>query len=198
MVSTLADYFDALYRIEDPFGYRGRWYEQRKRELLLAMLPRERFARGWEIGCSNGELTAQLGTRCDSLFGTDVSAAAAALARARVQALPHVQIFHSSQPSEWMEGEFDLIVLSEMGYYLDAPAMATLAGRVATSLVKDGVLVACHWLHAFEAAPLLGDEVHDHLILTHGEPAIRYRDHDVRLDVWDLSTSSIAEREGLR
>jgi hypothetical protein len=28
-------YFDDLHEQEDPFGYRSRWYEERKRALLL-------------------------------------------------------------------------------------------------------------------------------------------------------------------
>src|SRR5690606_41113548 len=52
---------------DDPFGYRTRWYEQRKRDLLLAVLPWPGFGRGWEIGCANGELTHALAGRCGSL-----------------------------------------------------------------------------------------------------------------------------------
>ena len=47
-------YFDELHEQEDPFGYRSRWYEERKRALLLASLSQRQFHRGWELGCSNG------------------------------------------------------------------------------------------------------------------------------------------------
>lgn len=43
-------YFDDLHEQEDPFGYRSRWYEERKRALLLASLSQRQFARGWELG----------------------------------------------------------------------------------------------------------------------------------------------------
>ncbi|MCF5928202.1 SAM-dependent methyltransferase, partial [Xanthomonas perforans] len=43
-----ADYFDSIYQQHDPFGYGTRWYEKRKRDILLATLPRQGFARGWE------------------------------------------------------------------------------------------------------------------------------------------------------
>ncbi len=63
-MSAVQQYFGAIYRDDDPFGYRERWYEARKRDLLLASLPRARFAHAWELGCSNGELTAALAPRC--------------------------------------------------------------------------------------------------------------------------------------
>ncbi|MFB5204767.1 NADP-dependent isocitrate dehydrogenase, partial [Stenotrophomonas sp. 3diitr2024] len=39
-------YFDELHEQEDPFGYRSRWYEERKRALLLASLSQRQFNRG--------------------------------------------------------------------------------------------------------------------------------------------------------
>ena len=48
--ATPSEYFDAIYAHDDPFGYRERWYEARKRALLLASLPAQRFGRVWEIG----------------------------------------------------------------------------------------------------------------------------------------------------
>lgn len=73
MTVLSVEHFEQMYADEDPFGYRSRWYEQRKRDILLGALPYARFARGWEFGCSNGELTAQLAPRCDTLLATDLS-----------------------------------------------------------------------------------------------------------------------------
>ncbi|TGS11697.1 SAM-dependent methyltransferase, partial [Mesorhizobium sp. M1C.F.Ca.ET.187.01.1.1] len=70
-------YFDELHEQEDPFGYRSRWYEERKRALLLASLSQRQFHRGWELGCSNGVLTEALAGRCERLLATDISPRAA-------------------------------------------------------------------------------------------------------------------------
>ncbi len=40
-------YFDDLHANDDPFGYRTRWYEERKRDLLMASLTQPTFQRGW-------------------------------------------------------------------------------------------------------------------------------------------------------
>ena len=55
-------YFDRLYAdADDPWGLGTRFYEQRKRSLLLASLPRPRFDSAFEPGCATGLLTAELG-----------------------------------------------------------------------------------------------------------------------------------------
>ena len=78
-------YFDALYEAcDDPWGFRNRWYERRKRLLTMALLPRERYRRAFEPGCANGELSAQLAARCDSLLATDLNETAVRLASERV------------------------------------------------------------------------------------------------------------------
>ena len=49
----------------DPWGAQTRWYERRKRSLLLAVLPRQRFDRALEVGCSTGVLAEALKPRVD-------------------------------------------------------------------------------------------------------------------------------------
>jgi hypothetical protein len=52
------DYFDRMYAdSQDPWDFAGRWYEQRKRALTMASLPRARFRRAFEPGCSIGQLS---------------------------------------------------------------------------------------------------------------------------------------------
>ena len=65
---SLDRYFDGLYKSsDDPWNLREGWYERRKRSLTLALLPRPRYRNAFEPGCANGELTAELATRCDAL-----------------------------------------------------------------------------------------------------------------------------------
>ena len=68
-----ADYFARMYGgSDDPWGFRTRWYEERKRAVTLAALDRPRYRRGFEPGCSVGVLTAGLAERCDALLASDV------------------------------------------------------------------------------------------------------------------------------
>lgn len=157
--SLPAEFFDSFYRGRaDPWGFETRWYEERKRAVTLASLPRARFRAGLEIGCSTGVLTADLATRCDRLVGVDVAAAALAAARERLG--NEVELVRLQTPAEWPEGLFDLVVLSEVGYYYGAQDLETAISRAVGSLTADGVLVACHWRHPVPEYPLRGDDVH--------------------------------------
>lgn len=197
--ATPASYFDALYREDDPFGYRERWYETRKRELLLATLPRPRFSSAWEIGCSNGELAAALAPRCDALLATDLSPRAVQLAAARTAGMSQVEVRQARHPEEWPTQTFDLIIFSEMGYYLDVERLSQMTLRLRASLADGGVLVACHWLTPFDEAPLNGLQVHQVLERDLGLPRLfRYSDEDIRLAGWARSDRSVGQQAGLR
>ncbi|WNG27441.1 hypothetical protein F0U62_28050 [Cystobacter fuscus] len=117
-------HFERMYAdSEDPWEYRRRWYERRKRALTLAMLPHARYARAFEPGCSIGELSAELAARCDALLVSDGSEAAVRVARRRLAPWPHVRVEQRLLPDAWPEGTFELVVLGEFGYYLDAKAL---------------------------------------------------------------------------
>lgn len=194
-----ADYFDALYRADDPFGYRASWYEQRKRQLLVASLPQRLFANAWEIGCSNGELTAVLAPRCRALLATDISPRAVELSSQRNRQSRHVSVECAVHPDQWPSGQFDLIVLSEVAYYLSADALDESIDKIKSSLTDEGVFVACHWLAPFEEASCTGREVHDRIARLLDLPRIyRYEDGDFLLEAWSTGTRTLAEREGLK
>ncbi len=90
-------------------------------------------------------LTAALAPRCDTLVALDVAEAALDQARARCRDLPHLRLLKAQVPGEWPEGTFDLILLSEVVYYLDAADVARLARPVSgESLVPGGDVVLVH------------------------------------------------------
>lgn len=95
-------------------------------------------------------------------------------------------------------GRFDLVVFSEVGYYFDAGDLETVARRLRATLADEGVLVACHWRQAFDAAPLCGDAVHAALARHFDHGVFAYADDDLLLDAWSMSGTSVAQREGLR
>ncbi|WP_055026716.1 class I SAM-dependent methyltransferase [Xanthomonas euvesicatoria] len=194
-----ADYFDSIYQQQDPFGYGTRWYEKRKRAILLATLPRQGFARGWELGCSNGEATCGLAARCERLLATDMSAAAVHHAKQRVGERSNVEIVQACHPQHWPVGSFDLIVLSEIGYYLAAPELDELIERLQQALTPEGLLVACHWKHPFEQAQQDGIAVHACIARRLTLPlSYRYEDSDFLLEAWTAQPLSVAQHEGLR
>jgi SAM-dependent methyltransferase len=191
------EYFDELYRRHpDPWGFRTRWYETRKRHLTMAALPDQRYASVFEPGCSIGLLTQLLAARSDRVLALDVSAAALQQARAHLPA--HVQLRQGSVPHDWPAGRFDLVVLSELGYYLDEPNCQQMA-EMAASAALD--LVAVHWRHPVEDYPLTGDHVHqliEQAAVKHGLGQIcSHVEADFRLAAWSHDHRSVASRTGL-
>jgi cyclopropane fatty-acyl-phospholipid synthase-like methyltransferase len=156
--SIPARYFEDLYAGErDPWEFETSAYEQAKYDATLAALPRLRYRRGLEIGCSIGVLTARLAGRCASLLAIDVSEQALAAARVRCRGLANVQFEKISVPGEWPAGSFDLIMLSEVIYYLDAGDVSRLAERVRASVEPGGHVLLVHWTGITDY-PLSGDD----------------------------------------
>ncbi len=174
---------DGLHaREEEPWGADERWYEERKRQLLLAVLPRRRFDHGLEVGCSTGVLAAALADRCERLTAIDASSAALERARERLSGLPGLTLARCDLPGEWPPGRFDLVVCSEVGYFLSPADVDRLAERVRTSLADAGVVVLCHWRHEITGWVLDGPQVHARLVERLGLPTCAvYRDDDVEL-----------------
>jgi LmbE family N-acetylglucosaminyl deacetylase/SAM-dependent methyltransferase len=200
-VSLTAGYFEDFYAGAgaDPWGFETRWYEQRKRALTLASLPRPRFRRAFEPGCSTGLLTAELAARCDEVIAMDVATAAVERARARTKHLPGVQVERGAIPADWPTGSFDLVLLSEVAYYCAGPDLDDVVRRAGDALTDDGVLVACHWRHPVDDYPVGGDLVHARL---RRHPRLRllasHEEEDFLLDVLvPAEALSVARQAGL-
>lgn len=199
-MSVATPYFDQLFAgNDDPWAFRQRWYERRKRALTLALLTRPRYASVFEPGCANGELSAELAPRCDQLLCCDTASAAVSLAKTRLLGFAHAQVQQSRLPEQWPAGPFDLIVLSELCYYLDADDLHHLIDRALASLNKDGQLLACHWRPAIEGCPQTGEQVHALLQQRLNMPLMAsHHEADFFLDLWSRDGTSVATLEGLR
>jgi SAM-dependent methyltransferase len=195
-------YFHRMYeRSPDPWGFTSRWYDQRKYQLTLAALPRPRYRSAYEPGCSVGVLSALLAPRCDRLLCSDLVPAAVDSARARLREQRHVSVVRQQIPQDWSDGPFDLIVLSEVLYYLTDTELKQALECARHSLVPGGDLVAVHWRYPAAEHRHTGDAVHAYLSGAHGLAARgSYADPDFRLDVFtraDSPVPSVAAREGL-
>ena len=199
--SLPAAYFDEMYASNpDPWRFASSPYEREKYAATLAALPKQRYRSALEIGCSIGVLTRQLADRCDALNSLDVAPAALEEARRRCDGLEHVRFDVMRVPEQWPGGRFDLILLSEVVYYLDRADVAALARRVGQSLVPDSDIVLVHWLGETHY-PLSGDEAAELFIaelsgeitaLTGVSARLKspVRTTEYRLDVLEASGSS--------
>ena len=202
MTARLPDgYFDRMYAgAEDPWQLSSRWYEQRKYAITLALLPKAPYTHAFEPGCSIGTLTAQLALRCDHVTAVDVAEAAVRTADARLRdhgCRDRVTLSRASLDDPWPTGPFDLLVLSEVGYYLSADALAAVLRRECPRLPPGATVIAAHWRHPVVDYPLTGDAAHAVVAATPGlAPLGYYRDDDVVIDIFDTGDGrSVAARE---
>ena len=195
------EYFEAMYRAsDDPYALGSRWYEARKRAVLLASLPRRMYRSAYEPGCGAGELTLALAERCEALLSSDRSARAVELVQRKAQAIANVQVEQHALPDDWPtgEGRFDLVVLSEIGYFFEPAAWTTLAQRCEASLAPDATLVACDWRPDFKERVQSTDDVHGALSALGLTRALRHEEDDFLLQVWTRQRPSVAQAEGIR
>lgn len=134
--------FDSLYADNiDPWGFRTSAYEREKYAATLDALPRGRYAVGIEAGCSIGELTRLLSFRCDHVIGLDISSVALAEAARRNADRSNISFAQGELPEAWPTTPADLIVLSEVLYFLSAPEIAELAKRAASTCPEADYLL---------------------------------------------------------
>lgn len=138
--------FDAMYRADaDPWNFRTSRYEQAKYRSTLAALGRRRYRSGLEAGCSIGVLSTMLSERCDRLLALDVSAVAIAEARRQAPARAAVEYRVAELPRQWPRGGYDLIVLSELLYFLAPQEVEQMARLAVRDLVPGGDCILVNW-----------------------------------------------------
>lgn len=181
---TRADYFEGMYATsDDPWGLATSEYELRKYELTVASLPRRSYRRAFEPGCSIGVLSDLLARRCHELLAIDPVPAAIESAGRRATS-ENVTFSVGAMPGSWPEGPFDLIVISELLYFLDADDRRQTIAAASRHLDPRGHLVLVHWRHAFGEAECTGDQAHREARTVSGLPRlVLHEERDFLLEV---------------
>jgi protein-L-isoaspartate O-methyltransferase len=173
------DYFARVYATDDdPWRFESAWYERRKQALTMALLPRQRYTHAFEPGCASGEITRLLSARVDHVTAVELMPRIAARAATRLVDCDNVDVRVGVIPEDWPDQRFDLILLSEVAYYVDATGLTEISNHVDQTLVTGGDLVAVHYVGATDY-PLTGTQVHALLTTQLGyTPLARYTEHD--------------------
>lgn len=162
--TTAVERFDRLYHENpDPWGYRTSSYEQEKYAATLAALPRGTHGLCLEVGCSIGAFTDLLAARCEHVVAIDFSLGALELARRHLRGRRNLDLLRASFPEETPPGSWDLIVCSEVLYYLQEPALDEAISWLKIQLSYGASVLAVSWRGIGRDEPLTGDEVHDRL-----------------------------------
>jgi SAM-dependent methyltransferase len=185
-----ASYFDRLYsESQDPWGFATSQYEKIKYERTLEALDGQTFDRALEVGCSIGVFTERLASICGRVVAVDVSRLAVDRARKRLTANENVVVEQMSLPSKMPEGNFDLIVCSEVLYYLTPEDLRRALDSFGRKLRAGGTFVAVHWRPNTQTYPMQGAEVHQ---LLRGEaPWTLYRSEVTEHYLLDVYRSEV-------
>jgi peptidoglycan/xylan/chitin deacetylase (PgdA/CDA1 family)/GT2 family glycosyltransferase len=139
-----AAYWEALFQKPDPWNY-GSTYEQEKYAQQLALLPKQPIGLALELACAEGRFTELLAPRVDRLVAADISATALQRAAQRCRSHNNIEFLRLDLARDPLPEGADLIVCSEVLYYLDGEAeLARVARRLASSLRPGGRLVTAH------------------------------------------------------
>lgn len=181
-----ADYFQSLYQNNtDPWNFEKSEYESEKYRATINYLPESQYLNGLEIGCSIGVLTNMLRKKCKALLSIDISETALAVAKKRLQSYPEVAFRVAAVPQNFPIGNYNLIVMSEVGYYLSMTDLLRVKKQIIDSLLPSGTLILVHWTHYVSDYPLSGDQVHETFITAKELIRTSYkRTDDYRLDVF--------------
>jgi SAM-dependent methyltransferase len=150
------DGFEHLFRNNiDPWSYTTSRFEAFKRTILLHACGCRTYGRGLELGCAIGETTRRLAPRCLRFLAIDSSPTALAEAARRSSGTSGLTFRKCLLPREMPRGPFDLIVVSEIAYYLSGRMLDDLLKRLFDEAAPGARLVFLHHLTRFADAAVL-------------------------------------------
>ncbi len=162
-----AQAFEALYREQsDPWGYHSSAYEREKYRATLEACGPGPFTAALELGGSIGVFTGMLAPRCENLVSLDASQTAVTAARAHLnhcELASRVDVRLGAIPQDIPGGPFDLVLASEVLYYVPDPQLAETLVRLEHGLAPGGRLVAVHWRPVGPERPHTAAQVHGRL-----------------------------------
>jgi peptidoglycan/xylan/chitin deacetylase (PgdA/CDA1 family)/SAM-dependent methyltransferase len=138
-------HFETLFAKQpDPWKYTSA-YEQTKYEQTLSLLPPEPIERALELACAEGHFTIQLAPRVNHLLATDISQIALDRTAERCASMKNIEYQRLDLVRDALPGRFNLIVCSEVLYYVGGLAeMQTVARKIAEALEPGGCFLTAH------------------------------------------------------
>ena len=174
------DGFEAKFAADpDPWNYAASRFERYKRGILMRAVGLRIYGRGLELACANGETTPILARRCLRLLALDGSRTALEHATERNRGLPRIRFVHAVLPEAMPKGPFDLIVVSELLYYLRANDLVRLLHTLKKAIAPSGRIVFLHHQLGFDDTSTKPQNVTRRILgefVTDFQPAYRHRD----------------------
>lgn len=144
----------------DPWRTWTSSYEQVKRRHLGQVIGPGRYGRVLEVGAGNGSNTHMLASRALRLTVTEGTLTGVRLIREMFDETRRIKVCRLDISDRLPEHRYDLIVISEILYYLKDKPFRNLVREVKRTLQPGGVLVLAHHTGLFGDAARNGGSVH--------------------------------------
>ncbi|MCD9856654.1 nodulation S family protein [Epilithonimonas sp. JDS] len=184
-----SQYFKDIYEAnEDPWNFETSEYEAGKYAATISVLPKQHYNKTLEIGCSIGVLTQLLAQKSNFLLATDISQKALDLASRRCANLNNISFKKLNFKDELPDDRYDLIMVSEVAYYLSPADWQMVITKLYEKLNFNGNIVLVHWLPEVHDYPQTGDEVHssfEKIMQDRMSNVFSARAENYRIDVWE-------------
>ncbi|MEN4041567.1 MAG: class I SAM-dependent methyltransferase [Anaerolineaceae bacterium] len=139
--SHTAKRFNRFYWLDkDPFGAKDSKYELSKQDRLLEFIAQQENRLSLDVGCGNGFLSRRIAAHCGQLIGIDFSSKAIQLAQQNCAGVTNISL-HVDDIRNYEHAEvFNLIICSEVLYYLHGQALDDVVKKLHRLSAPDGRL----------------------------------------------------------
>ncbi|MBY5363140.1 glycosyltransferase [Rhizobium leguminosarum] len=137
------EYWEHIFERPDPWNYVS-VYEQVKYAQTLSLIP-QGIDKALELACAEGIFTEKLAQKVGRLTATDISQRAIDRAAARCSDQRNVELSVLDFVKSELPSDQDLIICSEVLYYMkDEQMLAAVCRKMAAALKPGGYLVTAH------------------------------------------------------
>jgi 2-polyprenyl-3-methyl-5-hydroxy-6-metoxy-1,4-benzoquinol methylase len=142
-------YFERRFAAEDTWRLDSSEYEQTRLDTIISAIGDAPVNRILEVGCAEGHLTRRLAALGAEIVGLDISERAIAKARDRCRGMRNITFACRDVASAELDGTFDLILATEVLYYLihrhGDDDLAFVCRKLANAMRPNGLLVTTNW-----------------------------------------------------
>lgn len=165
MTGTLAHLHRLYAHTDDPWDFDNSPYEQAKFFATRHALARSRYSSALELGCGNGALATHLASLCTNYTGIDAIERAVLAARQKV---PEARFVLGCYPCRLPDEKYDLVILSEILYFLTGANIAQLASDIVFYATRADIICTTYLgdteqtLQSNQALSLFRQAMHKH------------------------------------
>lgn len=134
--------YDLAYRLRnDLFEIEGSEYEQHKLNRLIGVIRQRRYKTVLDVGCGIGILAEKISPFCQQIIGIDFSPKAISLAEKRCKNLENVSFLERDIRTFDFQGDYDLVIFSEVLYYLEDRFIERIVHRLKKNLPDSARII---------------------------------------------------------